>query len=340
MPGNTGTGGSVGTDTPFGRSRPDLPPGNDSPAGLPRPPSAPPDPTPGQPALGTGGGQSRTVPPIGPGAPPNPVPPAGPAGQPRTDPAGEAAAAAPPVEAAPAPGQTSARAATPARAGHRPTAGGADRFLRPIEPRPARLEIGPSVVFESRSMKGGAARGPSYDDAFAPSFSARARLRWWLYVGLRYRAVVHSLDLPPNSFGLEGQAFDETRRVFARSLDAYVHPTIWPTDWLHVWATVGVGWGQFTMPSIVVTNPPGGSTLRPRRGVFGDTPIGAGAAFDLPIRWLNVSLEGLYEPVFYQKGSMYGTTRYLDRSGNFATAGPMPEVRHSLVAIFGLAIKI
>ncbi len=331
-------------DSPLGRPRTDQAPGNDAPSGLPRPSTAPIDPA-RDPARTNG--PSGTTPPANDGQPRvAPAPPAG--ASPR--PAAPAAARPPaPADAAPAPadapaptGDAGAKAAEGGAAPPNATAPAwraelaSDRFLRKHPLRPPLLEIGPSLVYESRRTRGG---GPSYEDALAPSLSLRARLRSWLIVGIRYRAVAHALDLPPNSFGLEGDSFDDTRRTYVRSLDGYVHPTLHPFDWLRVWGTVGLGWGQITMPPILVTSRPDGSTLRPRTGVFADVPLGLGAAYQTPLRWLTVSAEGLFEPVFYQDGNMYQTTRYLNR-GAFADAQPMPRLRHSISAIVGFSFAL
>ncbi|HEU4411825.1 MAG TPA: hypothetical protein VFS43_41680 [Polyangiaceae bacterium] len=327
------------TDTPFGRYRTDQAPGNDSAAGRPRPSGADAGGDPARPGAGSAGslgGQNRVVPLPTDSPPPRPVGPEGAAE--RTPPT---AGAPPDVEAQASSGAPSgpgepagAVAAAPAWRPELPS----DRFLRRPEPRPPLLEIGPSLVYAVRVTEG---EGPSYKSTFAPSFALRARLRSWLVIGARYLSVAHELNLPPNSFGLEGDTYEVPRRTFVRTLDAYLHPTLRPTEWLSVWATVGLGWGQFTLPPVRVTNPPGGSSLRARTGVFADVPLGLGVGYNLPFRWLTVSAEGLFEPVYYQEGMMYEKTRYINfATRDFAEAAPMPQLKHSFAAIFNLSIAL
>ncbi|MCU0687639.1 MAG: hypothetical protein MUF34_36245 [Polyangiaceae bacterium] len=273
-------------------------------------------------------GQVRPVLPPAPGPPPpGALAPDAPAGTPAS------------VEGAPAPVRGSGRGETARTAAPSPPTA-PDVYLRRRKPRPLQLEIGPSLLYSSRVTRG---EGPSYKDAIALSFSARARIVPWLFVGARYRTVAHILYLPPGSFGLPGQEFDDSRRTYVRSLDAYLHPTIEPVDSLRLWATVGLGWGQITLPPILTTKPAEGATLRPRRGVFGEAPLGVGAAYNLPWRWLSVSCEGLFEPVFYQEGNMYEPLRYVNRASNasdFIDATPMPKLRHSFAGIVGLSFAL
>jgi hypothetical protein len=320
------------TDGPLGHSRSDQAPGNDSPAGRPRPaPSGGPTDLVRVGGDRSAGGQGRSVPPLDgaprpevPANPPSPTPTDLPGGAPQADGQPAAASKAAPTETAEAPAWRAELAS--------------DRFLKPHEPRPALLEIGPSVIYEARSTKGSG--GPTYKANVAPSFALRARLRSWLVVGARYRTVAHELTLPAQSFGLEGNSFETARRTYVRSLDMYVHPTLRPTSWLSVWATVGLGWGQIAMPPISVVDPPNGSTLRPRTGVFGDVPLGAGVSYTLPFRWLSVSCEGLFEPVFYQSGAIYEKTPYINRAGAFAEATPMSKLSRSAAVAFGLSLAL
>ncbi|HEU4535797.1 MAG TPA: hypothetical protein VFS00_16840 [Polyangiaceae bacterium] len=348
-----------GNDVPLGRSRADQPPGNDAPAGLPRPTtlpgSQPPpatsvlQPTPGaaptapQPPVGVPGpldsarpGQPRPGVPGAPTATPG-VPTPGAPTPDAADATSAAGASAPGAEGGtPAPARSEPARVTSPRPPAPP-----DVYLQPRKPREIMLEIGPSVLYESRTTRGG--DGPAYKDALAFSFAARARLFSWLYVGARYRTVAHILYLPPGSFGLPGQEFDDSRRTYVRSLDGYLHPTVQPFESLRVWATIGLGWGQITMPPILTTKPAQGSTLPPRRGVFGDVPLGLGVAYTLPWRWLTLSAEGLFEPVFYQEGGMYEPSTYVDRANgalNTALATPMPKLRHSTAGVIGLSFAL
>jgi hypothetical protein len=326
-------------DTPYGRSRSDQAPGNDSASGRPR--STGVDAggdaaRPGAPGTQTSGGQTRVVPPSAEIPPPRPSAPEG--AQPRTPPT---AGAPPDTEAQAAPAAPAAQGqpeGAVAEAPHWRAETPSDRFLRRPEPRPPMLELGPSLVYEVRTTKG---EGPAYKSTFAPSIALRARLRSWLVVGARYRTVSHEMTLPPNAFGLEGEAYEMPRRTYVRSLDAYVHPTLRPTDWLSVWATVGLGWGQISLPPVRVVDPPGGASLRARTGVFADVPLGLGAAYNTPLRWLTVSCEGLFEPVYYQQGQIYERTRYVNPATNqFAEASPMPRLSHSFVAIFNVSLAL
>jgi hypothetical protein len=194
------------------------------------------------------------------------------------------------------------------------------------------------VLYEIRTTKSG---GPAYKSTFAPSIAFRARLLSWLVIGARYRTVAHEITLPANAFGLEGNAYDMPRPTFVRSLDAYLHPTLRPTRWLSTWVTVGIGWGQITVSPLLVTDPPNGPSLKARTGVFADVPLGGGVAYNLPFfPLLSVSLEALFEPVFYQEGVMYERTRFVNSAtGQYAEATPMSRLSHSFATALGVSLS-
>jgi hypothetical protein len=160
----------------------------------------------------------------------------------------------------------------------------------------------------------------------------------FLKVAVRYLAGEHEVTLPAGSFERPASNF-QTRPAFVREIGGALHPTLTPVEHLHLWLTLGITWGKIVVAPIEL-DPPGGSVIRERSGVFVATPFGAGAAYDVWPGWVTLSLDGAYAPAFSQSGALYDREGFVDRSGQPAVVGAMPQLSGSFYAIGGLSLSL
>jgi hypothetical protein len=195
------------------------------------------------------------------------------------------------------------------------------------ESLPYQFEIGPSFGYAAHTARENAAN-VAYQGAVV-SKALMIRLRFLRYFRLsgQFMHTTHDVELPAGSLGTPAQHLESDALRF-ETLQAALHPTLPIGDRVHVWATLGLGWSYIYVPPVKL-DPPSGSIVHYRQGVFLEAPLGLGGCVDVIPRWLTISYNGTYAPAFSQSGDMFEPYPYVNAQGQNAFAGPMPKVRGS-----------
>ena len=203
---------------------------------------------------------------------------------------------------------------------------------------PYQLELGPDVAYVQR-LSASPTEGVSSRSALAPGLLGRATLVPWLAVGFRYNRSFHTIDLSSGALRTSAPVLEAASDLQVTTLQGSLQPTWQARPTLRLYASLGLGWGSVIAPAIRLqgTTP---STIRQRRGVFVEVPLGLGVTWWALPRWLSVTYEASYAPASGSSGDAYTPDTYVSPSGQNATAGPMPSFLGSAYHHFAIALTI
>ena len=203
---------------------------------------------------------------------------------------------------------------------------------------PYQLELGPDLAYVHRASAS-PARGVSSRAALAPGLLGRLALLPWASVSFRYTRSFHTLDLASGALGTSAPTLQAASNLQVTTLQGALQPTWALHPRLRLFASLGLGWGSVVAPAIrLVGESP--STIRQRRGVFLEAPLGLGLTWWALPRWIALSYEASYAPAFRSSGDAYTPEAYVDRSGQNATAAAMPTFRGSAYHHFTVALTL
>lgn len=190
-------------------------------------------------------------------------------------------------------------------------------------PPPYQLELGPDVAFVQR-LSASSAAGASAKAALAPGMLGRAYLWPWLGLTVRYNRAEHTLVLEPGALQTGAAALEPAADLQVTTLQAALQPTVQIRPTLRLFASAGLGWGSVIAPAIRL---PGAtlSSIRQRRGVQVEVPLGVGLGWWVLPRWVNISYEASLAPAYSSSGDAYSTDIYVNQQGKNAFVGPLPR---------------
>lgn len=204
---------------------------------------------------------------------------------------------------------------------------------------PYQLELGPDVAYVQR-LTSSPTHGADAKATFAPGMLGRAYLWPWLGVTVRYTRAAHTLELSPGALQTGGTSpLSAANDLKVTTLQGALQPTWHLRPTLAVFASAGAGWGSVVVPSIRVMGSVL-SSIRQRRGVLLEAPLGLGVSWWVLPRWVNVSLESTYAITFGSSGDAYATDVYVNEQGRNATVGPMPTFTGSAYHHFTVALTL
>ncbi len=203
---------------------------------------------------------------------------------------------------------------------------------------PYQLELGPNVAYVQR-QSASPTQGVNSRSALAPGLLGRATLAPWLAVSFRYTRSFHTLDLGSGALGTSAARLEAASELQVTTLQGALQPTWAVTPRLRLYASAGLGWGSVIAPAIRLKGETS-STIRQRRGVFFEAPLGVGLTWWALPRWLTVTYEASYAPTFGSSGDAYTPDAYVDLTGQNATVRAMPSFRGSAYHHFAIALTI
>ncbi|MCS6901339.1 MAG: hypothetical protein RMJ98_16900 [Myxococcales bacterium] len=203
---------------------------------------------------------------------------------------------------------------------------------------PYQLELGPDVAYVQR-LSASPTRGVSSRSALAPGLLGRATLLSWLTVGFRYNRSFHTIDLSSGALGTSAPKLQAASDLQVTTLQGALQPTWQVRPSLRLYASLGMGWGSVMAPAIRLQGATP-STIRQRRGVFVEAPLGLGITWWILPRWLSVTYEASYATAFGSSGDAYTPDTYVNLAGQNATASPMPSFLGSGYHHFTVALTI
>jgi hypothetical protein len=122
------------------------------------------------------------------------------------------------------------------------------------------------------------------------------------------------------------------------SFGAKLAPTLPISERLRIWLAVGVGWGRFNFDSMTVMQGAEEFTVRERKGVFVEFPLGLGISFDVIERWMAIGYEAVAAPVVGQSGDAYEPSQTVDANGIIQNVGPLGAPEVSFVQTLGVSL--
>lgn len=203
---------------------------------------------------------------------------------------------------------------------------------------PYQLELGPTVAHVQR-MSAAPTHGVRSTSALAPGLLGRLSLLPWLALSFRYTRSFHTIELSSGALGTDVAPLQAASQLQVTTLQGALQPTWQVHPRLRLFGSLGLGWGSVIAPAIRIgeLSP---STLRQRRGVFIEAPIGLGLSWWALPRWLSVSYEASFAPAFGSSGDAYTPDTYVNPQGLNAVASPMPTFRGSAYHHFTLALTL
>lgn len=201
------------------------------------------------------------------------------------------------------------------------------------------LELSPTVFHAIRFSEDNGSK-ISYDNAIAPGLLIRISLAPWLRLSGRYGRAQHGISPPPGSLEItSGNTFKPLDEVSITSISGFLHPTLNITKSLHLLGTVGIGWSSVVTPQIKI-DPPDGTTLRLRTGVFLEVPFGGAIVWDVIPKWVTLSYEVLYAPAFGASGDVFSRDPYINKAGVPAVVGAFPRFNGSLYQMLNVSLSL
>ena len=208
------------------------------------------------------------------------------------------------------------------------------------------LELGADFAFVLRPLSNGEVdNGTRYSAAPGYGFHVRWNMLRWLRFHFYFVDAHHSIELTPGALatglsdGIDPAATVEEPSVSTFVFGGRLAPTWNISDRFRGWLAVGVGWGRFEYPTMVVTETGGQQfEVRERAGVFVEFPFSVGASFDVIEHWLAVELESTAAPVTGQSGSGHSNFQATDADGNIRSVAGFGAIEASFVQTLGLSL--
>lgn len=204
------------------------------------------------------------------------------------------------------------------------------------------MELGADVAFVALPASADAeARATKV--RFDPAIGFALHLNIDLLRYLRFTAYLvdsrHTMSLPPGSLDQPGSIEDAQAHTFR--LGARFSPTLPLTERVHLWATVGMGWGRLEFSRMTVTDPGRDPfTIRERADAVLELPLGIGASFEVVPRWLRVQLELTYALDLGQEGTGQDRAQAIDDAGQKRSVGGLPRLSGLLVQTLGVSLLL
>jgi hypothetical protein len=203
------------------------------------------------------------------------------------------------------------------------------------------VQAGPDfglVVRPARSNEAGVAYGTGI------SYGAHVQLLTasFLRVSLYSHHDRQSLTMPVGSLGRGLAVHPDDDHVTSYILGARLEPTWNVTSRLHLWASLGAGWGELRAPPMWVGDE--GSPARYRIGerdaVMVELPFGVGGSFDIIPRWIGASLDLTYAPLSAQSGDAYDPAQAVDGAGHLVQAAGLPKPTSAFFAFASVFVEL
>jgi len=224
----------------------------------------------------------------------------------------------------------------------------------PEEPEWTRhLEVGADVAFAMRPFHNGVVESDiGYSNAIAWGLHAHWNALDWLRFTPYFINIHHGVEPglgslatdSPNSISPTWAVQKSTVKTYSFGLK--VQPTLNFTDRLRAWVTVGMGWGRFDFPEMTVDTrpddqPPGDDevfTIRKRKAVFVEFPLGLGISWDVIDRWLAIEFESTAAPMSGQSGNALEVYQAVAPNGEVREVGPFGAAQVTFIQALGLSL--
>ncbi len=187
--------------------------------------------------------------------------------------------------------------------------------------------------------------GISYSPGFATGAHAQLLAAPWMRVSLYFLQARQGVSAPRGAF-VPG-ADTDLGSIGTYVIGARLQPTWSPKPRLHLWASVGAGWGKLQASAaqlcpVASCSPdaPPGYRLDGREGVFVELPLGLGGEFEILARRLGVGVDVAWAPLTSQGGALHEPIQAVDAAGKLVRAAAMPELASSLTAVVSLTLQL